>query len=75
MLMAMLLGLMFAMSCKQQTPLVAIQPIGNVPQEQIDWVRLALDSVYDVQVILLPSKQPYQNAFTNLKGPRYRAGV
>lgn len=72
-LMAMLFITLFAVSCKQQPPLVAIQPLGNIPQEQIDWVRLALDSVYDVKVVLLPHTKPYQNAFTNLKGPRYRA--
>lgn len=73
MLIAMLCIWMFAMSCKQQPPVVAIQPLGNIPQEQIDWVRLALDSLFNVQIVLLPSKQPYHNAFTNLKGPRYRA--
>lgn len=72
-LLALLLVSMLVISCRQQPPIVAIQPLGNIPQQQVDWVRLALDSVYNVKVVLLPTKQPYHNAFTNLKGPRYRA--
>ncbi len=36
-------------------------------------VIAALDSVYQVKVVLLPAKPPYKNAFTNFKGIRYRA--
>ncbi len=68
-----LFWLFIAGSCTQHTPIVAIQPLGKVPQAQLDLVKAALDSVYQVKVVLLPAKLPYKNAFTNFKGPRYRA--
>ncbi len=52
---------------------VAIQPLGTIPQTQIDLVKAAIDSVYGLPVKVLPTKPPFEAAYTPLKGNRYRA--
>lgn len=64
---------MLVASCKHQPPVVAIQPLGNIPEAQVEWVSAALDSVYEIRVMVLPARPAYRNAFTNFKAPRYRA--
>ncbi len=60
-------------ACKQEVQVVALQPLGNISQSQLDLVKAALDSVYEVKVIILASKPPFEAAYTSFKGPRYRA--
>lgn len=65
--------LLLAASCDKQTPVVALQPLGEIHAAQIELVKEALDSIYEVKIVVLPALPPYQQAFTNFKGPRYRA--
>lgn len=58
---------------KHRTPVIAIQPIGNVPAGNIAIVKQALDSVYHYKIIVLPAIPPPPQAFVNIKTPRYRA--
>ncbi|CAN5289280.1 archaemetzincin family Zn-dependent metalloprotease [soil metagenome] len=52
---------------------IAIQPLGTIPQEQIELIKEAIASVYDLSVIVLPARAPFASAYTPLKGNRYRA--
>ena len=54
-------------------PVIAIQPIGNVSAGNIAIVKQALDSVYHYKITVLPAIPPPQQAFVNIKTPRYRA--
>jgi archaemetzincin len=65
--------LLLAISCRHHTPIVGIQPLGEIPQAKLDFIKAALYSIYDVEVVVLPFKPPFEAAFTNLKGLRYRA--
>ena len=65
--------LLAACNTKQNTPVIAIQPIGKVSADKITVVKHALNSVYHYQVLVLPAIQPPQQAYVNIKTPRYRA--
>lgn len=70
-----LLCVLLLASCNihQHKPIIAIQPIGNVPAGNIAIITQALDSVYNYEIIVLPAIPPPQHAFVNIKTPRYRA--
>lgn len=69
----LLVLLLAACNTQQHKPVVAIQPIGNVPAGNITAVKQALDSVYHYKTTVLPAIPPPQQAFVNIKTPRYRA--
>lgn len=54
-------------------PVVAIQTLGKVEPAYIKAAKFALDSIYDINVVVLPNKQLPREAFVNVKVPRYRA--
>ncbi len=60
-------------ACKQKVPVIALQPLGSISKSQLDLVKAALDSVYEVRVVILAPKPPFEAAFTSFKAPRYRA--
>jgi archaemetzincin len=57
----------------EKTRRIAIQPIGTIPNIQIEKVKKAIDSIYKYQVVVLKSIQLPESCFTNVKVPRYRA--
>lgn len=62
------------LSCtKERVTKVAIQPYKNFDQKLIDTVFNALEKAYGVNVDVLKSKSIPQEAFINIKSPRYRA--
>src|SRR5688500_12299878 len=61
-------------SCGRKGPLlIAIQPIGDISAGQIAVVRVALDSIHKGRVIVLKTIPAPEEAFVNIKSPRYRA--
>lgn len=74
-LLAALICILLLAACNTRpaTTIVAIQPIGQVPAANIAIVKQALDSVYHYQIIVLPAIPPPQQAFVNIKTPRYGA--
>ncbi len=52
---------------------IGIKPIGNVPAEEIEILKEALDSVYNTRIITLEQTPAPEPAFVNIKTPRYRA--
>lgn len=58
---------------KQHTTVIAIQPIGSINLSEVNAVKAGLDSIYGMQVIVLPTLKPPASAFINIKTPRYRA--
>lgn len=68
----LLLCLAFA-GCSHPQIAIGIRPIGNVPAEEIEILKEALDSVYNARIIVLEQTPPPGQAFVNIKTPRYRA--
>lgn len=53
--------------------LIAIQPIGNIEPSKMETAKSALMKQYNARIVILDSVAPPQNAFVNIKTPRYRA--
>jgi len=73
---ASLLLLLLAPSCRHRSgteTIIGIQPIGNVSYDKIEIIEHALYRIYHAPVIVLAPIRPPENAFVNLKSPRYRA--
>lgn len=52
---------------------VLVQPLGDVPQRQLDSVRIALEREHAATVHLAPGVALPERAFIALRSPRYRA--
>ena len=61
-------------ACTENTPKkIAIQPFGNFDANLQDSVVASVERTYGFEVIELPSRELPENAFINVKSPRYRA--
>lgn len=69
------LSLLFMAACQKPNSetRIGIQPIGNVPNVKIELVKQTLTAAYGFKVVVLPATNPPQQAFVNIKAPRYRA--
>lgn len=72
--------LFFLLSCKQKiqqvdekTIRVSIQPLGKCDAKLIDSVAKKVAHFYQVEVVINETQKLPQNAFVNIKSPRYRA--
>ena len=52
---------------------IAVQPLGKVDKHIVDDIISGLQSTYGADILQLPQKPMYQEAFVNIKSPRYRA--
>lgn len=52
---------------------IAIQPFAGIPAEHVDEVKTALETYYKCTVKILPEIRLPQEAYTEVKAPRYRA--
>src|SRR5690606_25831157 len=52
---------------------IGIVPFGSVPQNEVDSVKIAIESMYKHDVIILDRVELPKSAFTSVKSPRYRA--
>lgn len=68
-------GLLFLLcsSCFDREIKIGVQPYAGVDNALIDTVKTTLEDTYDASVIILPEKPLPENAFINIKSPRYRA--
>lgn len=69
------LALLLVAACQKPNTetCIDIQPIGNVPKEKTELVKQTLTKAYGFKVVVLPATNPPQQAFVNIKAPRYRA--
>lgn len=72
----LLLVSLFLFSCqsneiKQLT--VGIQPYGIFPEAKTDTIAKIIADFYQIKTVVLPAKELYKEAFTEVKSPRYRA--
>nr|WP_321244625.1 matrixin family metalloprotease [uncultured Psychroserpens sp.] len=66
--------LIFAyISCSTKTKKIGIQPYGNIDITVIDAMTEILKTSYQTEVYILDKKELPQQAFVNIKSPRYRA--
>lgn len=62
------------LSCSNnKTILVAIQPFGNFDSIIVDTISATIQRKYGFKTFILPKAPLPQEAFTNIKSPRYRA--
>ena len=52
---------------------VGIQPYGIFPEDKTDTIAKTIADFYQIKTIILPTKELYKEAFTEVKSPRYRA--
>lgn len=52
---------------------VGIQAYKGFPMDKAKSISKMIDSFYNVRTVIVPEKELYANAFTNVKSPRYRA--
>lgn len=52
---------------------VGIQPYGIFPEDKTDTIAKTIANFYQIQTVVLPSKEMFKEAFTDVKSPRYRA--
>lgn len=52
---------------------IAIQPFGTIPALQIKQISEALSQVYQCKTVIYTAKELPEDAFVNIKSPRYRA--
>ena len=52
---------------------VGIQPYGIFPEDKTDTIAKTISDFYQIKTVVLPSKEMYKEAFTEVKSPRYRA--
>ena len=72
----LLLVSLFLFSCqsneiKQLT--VGIQPYGIFSEDKTDTIAKTIADFYQIKTVILPAKELYKEAFTEVKSPRYRA--
>ena len=67
--------LLLLFSCKKEDPslVVGIQPYGQFSKAKTDTIAKTIAAFYQIKTIILPSKELYKEAFTEVKSPRYRA--
>lgn len=54
---------------------VGIQPLGNIPQKNIDSIAAVIARYYGAEVQILKPLPLPKHAFTQVKSPRYRADI
>jgi archaemetzincin len=67
---------LFLFSCQSnetQKLIVGIQPYGIFPEDKTDTIAKTIADFYQIKTIILPAKELYKDAFTEVKSPRYRA--
>ena len=52
---------------------VGIQPYGIFPEDKTDTIAKTIADFYQIKTVVLPAKELYKEAFTEVKSPRYRA--
>ena len=52
---------------------VGIQPYGIFPEDKTDTISKTIADFYEIKTVILPAKELYKEAFTEVKSPRYRA--
>lgn len=52
---------------------VGIQPYGDFPKDKTDTIAKTIADFYQIKTVVLPAKELYKEAFTEVKSPRYRA--
>lgn len=57
----------------KKTPKVAIQPYGNISNNEIDSVTYAIQDMYPCELFVLESIPIPKRAYTEIRYPRYRA--
>lgn len=63
-----------AIRCNQHDTIkIGIQPLGIVSKSLVDTVAAALKNEYGAHICILPTRQLPEEAFINVKTPRYRA--
>lgn len=67
--------LLLLFSCKEEDSnlLVGIQPYGIFPKNETDTIAKTITDFYQIKTVVLPTKELYKEAFTEVKSPRYRA--
>lgn len=66
----------FLFSCQSnetQQLTVGIQPYGIFPKDKTDTIAKTIAHFYQIKTVVLPAKELYKEAFTEVKSPRYRA--
>lgn len=69
----LLIILLFATCSDRKTRSIGIQPYDNFDKTLIDTIGITLSHFYRLRVQVLPNKLIPENAFINIKTPRYRA--
>ena len=67
---------LFLFSCQSnetQKLTVGIQPYGIFPEDKTDTIAKTIAEFYQIKTVILPAKELYKEAFTEVKSPRYRA--
>lgn len=67
---------LFLFACQSnetQKLTVGIQPYGIFPEDKTDTIAKAIADFYQIKTVVLPAKELYKEAFTEVKSPRYRA--
>lgn len=65
--------LFILVSCESNEKRIGFQPYGEFDKALVDTVVNALARTYDYEIIILPKRKIPENAFVNIKSPRYRA--
>ncbi len=65
--------ILMMVACTSKPIVIGIQPIGEVSRLYCDSVKLAMQQVYNVEIVLLPEIRVPEHTFVNVKSPRYRA--
>jgi archaemetzincin len=69
-----LVVLFFGCQSKETKQLtVGIQPYGLFSAAKTDTIAKTIADFYQIQTVILPAKEMYKEAFTEVKSPRYRA--
>ena len=54
---------------------VGIQPYGIFPEDKTDTIAKTIADFYQIKTVVLPSKELYKEAFTEVKSSRYRVDI
>jgi len=57
----------------EQNTIVGIQPFGEIAQSEVDSVKAAVQEYYDFEVVVYDHIPLPENAYTEIRYPRYRA--
>tara|TARA_R110000751_G_scaffold59972_4_gene125531 strand:+ start:173 stop:781 length:609 start_codon:yes stop_codon:yes gene_type:complete len=68
-----LISILALFSCSTKTKTIGIQPYGDIDSKVLDAMTEILKTSYQTQVYVLDKKKLPQEAFINIKSPRYRA--